>query len=175
MGCIDPSDQDHGKRGLAALPAGTSLIWFAVAFVAPFFYAFEGNLVNKIGTFRLEPVQILFGASVIGTSVALPLAIGSGQFISPLRPFGAPEWAHVISSIAHVLVYCGYLWLVGRAGSVFAAQVSYLVTLFGIFWAVVLLGEAIATQVWIALALVMSGLFLVQPRAQPQTEAHDAL
>jgi drug/metabolite transporter (DMT)-like permease len=31
--------------------------------------------------------------------------------------------------------------MVGRAGAVFAAQVSYLVTAFGIFWAWVIFGE----------------------------------
>jgi drug/metabolite transporter (DMT)-like permease len=39
------------------------------------------------------------------------------------------------SSVAHALAYAGYVWMVGRAGAVFAAQVSYLVTAFGIFWA----------------------------------------
>lgn len=157
----------------SALPAGVAMIWLAAAFIAPFFYAFEGNLVNKIGTFGLDPVKILFGASVIGTVLSLPVALGTGQFISPLRPFGIPEWAHVLSSTSHVLVYVGYLWLVGRAGPVFAAQVSYFVTLFGIFWAVVLLGESIPVQLWMALALTMAGLFLVQPRARSDVAVHD--
>ncbi len=147
------------------LPAGTALIWLALAFVGPVMYAFEGNLVARIGTFGMDAVKVLFAGSLMGAVIMLPAALISGQFISPFRPYGAPELAHILSSTAHVCVYSGYIWLVGRAGSVFAAQVSYLVTLFGIFWAVILLGESIASQVWIALILTFLGLFLVQPRA----------
>ena len=41
----------------------------------------------------------------------------------------------------HVTVYCSYVWMVGRAGAIFAVQVSYLVTCFGVFWAMLILGE----------------------------------
>jgi arginyl-tRNA--protein-N-Asp/Glu arginylyltransferase len=52
------------------------------------------------------------------------------------------------SSFAHALAYSAYVWMVGRAGAVFAAQVSYLVTAFGIFWAWVILGETYSGWVW---------------------------
>ena len=54
--------------------------------------------------------------------------------------------------------------LVGRAGPVFAAQVAYLVTLFGIFWSVWLLDEAYSKYVWLALSCMLLGIFLVLPR-----------
>ena len=66
--------------------------------------------------------------------------------------------------MTHVLVYAGYVWLVGRAGPVFAVQVSFLVTLFGVLWARLILDEAYAPTVWVALGLMMVGMFLVQPR-----------
>ncbi|MEM9580359.1 MAG: DMT family transporter [Pseudomonadota bacterium] len=160
-----------GQRDGALMQQGLSVVWLVFALVAPTFYAFEANLVNRTGTFGLDPVHLLFGASVIGAAVCLPLALATGQFISPIRPYGVPEIAHVFSSVAHVLVYAGYLWLVGRAGAVFAAQVSYLVTIFGVTWAMVLLGEHVPPQLWMALGLAMSGLFLVQPRKAGDTDA----
>ena len=66
--------------------------------------------------------------------------------------------------MVHVAVYTAYVWLVGRAGSVFAIQVSYLVTGFGMLWANVMLGEAYAPSVWLALACMFAGMYLVQPR-----------
>jgi hypothetical protein len=59
----------------------------------------------------------------------------TGHFIDPRGPWGAPEAAIVLSSLVHAGVYAGYVWMVGRAGAVFAAQVSYLVTPFGVLWA----------------------------------------
>ena len=54
--------------------------------------------------------------------------------------------------------------MVGRAGAVFAAQASYLVTGFGVIWAMLLLGERYSGWVWAAMALMFAGLFMVQPR-----------
>jgi drug/metabolite transporter (DMT)-like permease len=64
----------------------------------------------------------------------------------------------------HVAVYTTYVWLVGRAGPVFTVQVSYLVTAFGVFWAILILGEGYSGWVWSAMVLMLAGMFLVQPR-----------
>ena len=72
----------------ASLPEAAMLAWIPMALVAPVLYAFEGNYVARWGIAGLDPIQVLFGASLIGTIIALPLALGSGQFISPLRALG---------------------------------------------------------------------------------------
>lgn len=152
----------------ASLPEPSMVWWLPMALVAPAFYAIEGNFVARYGTAGLDPVQLLLGASLVGCVLAAPLALMTGQWISPLPPYGAPDRAIVGSSIAHALAYSGYVWMVGRAGAVFAAQVSYLVTAFGILWAWLLLGETYSGWVWAAIALMFAGLFLVQPRrAEP--------
>ncbi|MDA9821933.1 EamA family transporter [Paracoccaceae bacterium] len=69
----------------------------------------------------------------------------------------------------HAVIYTAYIWLVGRAGPVFAAQVAYLVTLFGIFWSVWLLDEAYSKYVWLALSCMLLGIFLVLPRYRKNT------
>jgi drug/metabolite transporter (DMT)-like permease len=151
-----------------SLPDPAMVWWLPVALIAPLFYAVEGNFVARYGTEGLDALQVLLGASLVGMILALPLAVMTGQFISPLPPWGAPDIAIVVSSVAHALVYTAYVWLVTRAGSVFAAQVSYLVTGFGIIWAKLILGETYSPWVWAALVLMMAGLALVQPRKPPQ-------
>lgn len=150
----------------ASLPEPGMWLWVPVALIAPAFYAFEGNYVARWGTAGLDAIQVLGGASVVGTAITLPLAVGSGQFIWPVQGIGAPEWALLASSVIHVVVYASYVWLVGRAGPVFAVQVSYLVTGFGVLWAMLILGESYAAHFWLAMALVLSGVLLVQPRPQ---------
>jgi len=152
----------------ASLPDPAMVWWLPVALIAPAFYAVEGNFVARFGTAGLDPVQVLLGACVVGTVLTLPLALMTGQFISPLPPYGAPDLAIAGSSVSHALAYAGYVWLLGRAGAVFAAQVSYLVTAFGILWAWVLLGETYSGWVWAAIALMFTGLFLVQPRGRDE-------
>ena len=48
--------------------------------------------------------------------------------------------------------------------TLFAAQVAYLVTGFGVLWSMVFLGETYTNGVWLALGLMLFGMFLVQPR-----------
>ena len=141
-----------------------SLWWIAIALIAPSFYAIEGNVVAKWGTYGFDPVQTLFWSSAVGILPAFALAYGSGQFIPVPTNWSTPEYAFMTISVAHAIVYAGYVWLVARAGPVFAAQVSYLVMIFGIGWAIILLSESYASGIWLALVLMMCGLFLVQPR-----------
>lgn len=145
--------------------AGGQLGWLLVGLIGPVFYALEATWVAQKGTAGLDAVQAMFGASVVGMLLCLPLAVGTGQFFNPFdAAFGAPEWALVASSTVHAVVYATYVWLAARAGSVFAAQCSYLVTGMGVFWAMALLGERFSPWVWLALVVMLSGVALVQPR-----------
>ncbi|MDD9922709.1 MAG: EamA family transporter, partial [Boseongicola sp.] len=112
----------------------------------------------------IEGIEVLFGASFFGAILAFPLTLMTGTFINPLPPWGAPDFAIALSSILHVTVYAAYVWLVGRAGPIFAAQVAYLVTGFGVFWSMLVLGERYSIWVWFAMVVILSGVFLVQPR-----------
>lgn len=147
----------------ASLPDPAMAAWLPVALVAPFFYAVEGNYVARWGTAGCDAIEVLLGASLIGAALALPMALASGQWIDPREGIGAPEAALILSSTLHALAYAGYVWLIGVAGAVFAAQMSYVVTGTGVLWAMLLLGESYSGWVWLAMAAMMGGLFLVQP------------
>ena len=155
----------------ASLPDRAMVLFVPIALVAPFYYGLEGNVVAKWGTAGLDPAEVLFGASLVGACLALPLALATGQFIDPRPPWGAPDWALIAASLIHVAVYTAYVWMVGRAGPVFAVQVSYLVTGFGVIWAMLILGESYSGWVWAAMAVMALGMFLVQPRPTPKALA----
>ncbi len=148
----------------ASLPEIGMAAFIPIALIGPLFYACESNLVGRYGTAGMDPLQAMFLTSAVGMMLALPLALGSGQWINPLAGFGPPEMALVASSLVHALAYSGYLWLAARAGAVFAAQTGYIVTATGVIWAIVVLGERYSGWVWAALVLMLFGLSLVQPR-----------
>ena len=54
--------------------------------------------------------------------------------------------------------------LIKYLGAVFASQSSIVVTVCGIGWGAVLLGERLPVVAWFALLLMLCGLFLVGPR-----------
>jgi len=150
----------------ASLPSPAMVAFLPMALIGPLFYAAESNYVARFGMAGLDAVQAMLLASAVGAVIALPLALASGQFIDPLVPWGRAEWALVASSTLHAVVYAGYVWLAANAGAVFAAQTSYVVTGTGVLWAMLLLGERFSSWVWAALAVMLVGLFLVQPRAR---------
>lgn len=99
----------------------------------------------------------------MGLVIALPLAVTTGHLI-PIDNLGFPELAVVGAAIISWGTYATYIWLIGRAGPVFASQVAYLVTAFGVVWAMMLLGERYSIWVWMAFALMLIGITLVRPR-----------
>lgn len=147
-----------------SLPDPSALLYLPLALIPPLFYAVEGNVVARWGTHGLDPFQVMFGASLVSCILSLPMAVMLGQFIAPHLDWELSDWALAGSSIIHALTYTGYVWLVGRAGAVFAVQVSYPVTAFGLVWAMVLLDETYSVWVWGAFAVMLAGLVLVQPR-----------
>ncbi|MFW2545178.1 DMT family transporter [Primorskyibacter sp. 2E107] len=148
------------------MPRAVQMTWVPVALLSSLCYALEGNLVSKFGRGGLGPVGLLAGASAVGAVLCLPMALLSGQFIDPRGAWGAPDYALMASACLHAAAYTGYVWLVGLAGSVFAVQVSYFVTLFGVSWAMLFLGEGYGGWIWAALGLMLAGMALVQPRLQ---------
>lgn len=153
----------------ASLPDPAMVAFLPVALIGPIFYAIEGNVVARVGTLGMTAVQTMALVSAVGAVLVLPVTLATGQFIDPLSPWGRPHWAILAGSAAHALAYAGYVWLAARAGAVFAAQCSYIVTGTGVIWAMLLLGERFSPWVWAALAVMMAGLSLVQPR--PRADA----
>ncbi|MEL6583688.1 MAG: DMT family transporter [Pseudomonadota bacterium] len=147
----------------AALPAGIAAIWIFVALASPLCYGLEGNLVAKIGTRGLTPIQVIFGSSVVGTIIAFPFAATGERWVN-LAELPPGTWAILGNGVLHGVAYSGYIFLVGRAGPVFSSQVAYVVTGFGVFWSMVILGERYSLWVWAAFLVLFLGLTLVQPR-----------
>ncbi|MEL7253818.1 MAG: DMT family transporter [Pseudomonadota bacterium] len=149
----------------ASLPEAGMAFFVLLTLLAPALYATEANIVAKFGTFGLDPMQTIVGASLVGMVVGLPLALLTDQWVDPFASFGAPEMALIGAAALHAISYAMYVWLVGRAGSVFASQSAYIVTATGVISSMILLSESYSLFVWLALAGMLVGIFLVQPRS----------
>ncbi len=152
----------------ASLPDPAMAAFLPLAMIGPLFYALESNVVARIGTAGMSAVQAMALVSVVGAMIAAPLALATGQWVNPTGPWSGSEWALVAASVAHAVAYSAYVWLASRAGAVFAAQSGYIVTGTGVLWAYVLLAEVFSVWVWAALAVMLLGLALVQPRDRPR-------
>jgi len=95
--------------------------------------------------------------------VGLALALAEGSLAPPAA--GVGFGAMLLAVLVNSLINAGYVWLVGRTGAVFASQVAYLVTAFGLIWSMGLLGERYGAGLWAAFAVMLAGMALVQPRS----------
>ncbi|MGV8986539.1 MAG: DMT family transporter [Cypionkella sp.] len=178
------ADRFEGKRlvGLLMGLAGVVIIaapgaglyhagmvaFLPLALVGPLFYALEGTFVARYGMAGMDPVQAMFGASVVGLILCVPLVWVTGSWVSPMPPWGQAEAALVLSSGLHALLYAGYVGLAAKAGAVFASQTSYFVTASGLCWAMLILGERFSPLIFVAMVVMLVGLALVRPRAKLQ-------
>jgi drug/metabolite transporter (DMT)-like permease len=151
----------------ASLPDAAMAAFIPFALIGPLFYAIEGLVVARTGTPGMTAVQAMALVSVLGAIIMLPVVWATGQWFDPF-PLGRAEGGLIAASVAHAAAYSGYVWMAPRVGAVFAAQTGYVVTVTGVFWAMAILGERFAPTVWAALAVMLVGLALVQPRPSPQ-------
>jgi len=148
----------------SSLPEPEKAIYVLVALLAPVSYGFEASYIALRAPKQLDPVTTLLGASVLGIFIVGPLAYFTGSWVNLNIEWQAPEWALLASSVMHTFAYTGYIWLVGVAGVVFSSQIAYVVTIAGVLISAVALNETYSTWVWAALALMLVGMALVQPR-----------
>jgi drug/metabolite transporter (DMT)-like permease len=148
----------------ASLPDPAMAAFLPLAMVGPLFYALESTYVARVGTAGMDAVQAMFGASLVGLILCVPVMLALGHWFPMPLPPGRVEWALIASSALHALLYSCFIWLAAHAGAVFASQSSYIVTAAGVVWAMVILGERFSPWVWAAAVVMLAGLALVQPR-----------
>ena len=148
----------------ASLPEPEKSVFVLIALVAPLCYGLEGNYISIKSPPGIDPISALCGASLLGVIICAPIVWSGHLWVDLFRQWEAPEKALVLSSLIHAMVYSGYIWLVGATSAVFASQIAYVVTLGGVLFSSLLLSEQYSFWVFLALALMIAGLLLVQPR-----------
>jgi drug/metabolite transporter (DMT)-like permease len=147
----------------ASLPDPDKAIFVLVGLVAPFCYGLEGNYIARFTPSEADPIVTLFCAAIIGALVTAPLSLATSGWIDMLGTFTWAEQAIFGLSVIHAAAYAGYIWLIGKAGPVFSSQVAYIVTISAIFLSALFLDEGYSPYTFASLALMISGIVLVQP------------
>jgi len=150
-------EADVSSRGLG--------LFMLLALVAPLFYGIEGNYLSLKTPPNMDPFTSLRGASIVGLCICTPITLMTNSWVDLNHSWTSVEWAMLANASLHIVTYTGYIWLVGRTGAVFASQVAYVVTLSGVLFGMLILGESHSALVWLALGFMIAGLVLVQPRS----------
>ena len=146
------------------LPDPAAVPWVLIACVSSLAYAAENIVLDMNRPVELGAVSLVCLTSLAASVILLPVAFATGQFIIPDVVPGELEISIFILGIISAAGYSMFVYLIRRSGPVFASQAGYLVTMGGVIWGIVIFSESHTVWVWLALATMMIGVFLVNPR-----------
>ena len=103
-----------------------------------------------------------------GALLLLPFAI----YTWPQHPIPLTSWlsAVLLGVLCTGIAFVFYYRLIARIGAPRTATVTYLIPLFGVIWAWLLLGEGVTLSMVLAGALILAGVAMSQ-RREPKREA----
>ena len=139
-------------------------LWILVACAAAACYAVWNLIVALSTDARETALMVTCGMYVSATVLMAPVLPATGAFVPLAWPFGTVEWAIMGMGVISAVAYSLFVHMVGLSGPVFASQASYIVTLSGVLWGMVIFGEQPSPRIWLSLALMCLGLVLVSPR-----------
>lgn len=144
------------------LPADTSLGWVALGFVTPVIYAFSNITIDRTRPAGEDSMALTAGMFALVAALALPLSLAMGHF-HPVWTDGLslPELAMFIHAAIIAVCFFGLFELIRRAGATYGSQSTYVTTLSGILYGMVLLGERPSLWTWAAAICILAGVAIV--------------
>lgn len=140
--------------------AGASVGWAVIAgATAAFLYGIGINLVRRHLT-GLPPAAV--AAATLGVSALLTLPFAAAQW--PQHAIGLQSWASaaMLGVLCTGIAFVMYYRLIARIGASRASTVTYLVPLFGVAWAWMLLDEPLTLTMGIAGAMILGSVAISQ-------------
>ena len=152
-----------------SLPDKRDIPWVLLALNCALCYELENIYIDRLALQNFGPIRLVCAVSFVSAIITFLLSLVMDQFFI-LQPTNLYLFISTLGlGFISATAYSIFIYLIGRAGSVFSSQVGYLVTFFGVVWGIIILGESHSVFVWISLAMIMMGIFLVQPKENSES------
>jgi drug/metabolite transporter (DMT)-like permease len=148
--------------------------WYLLGLVAPLLFG-----AANVGAAVLRPPvasSVSMGCGVLfGSALALlPVVLASGQIWIPIgAPFDA-LWPVGVATAISAYVYAMFFVIVRMTGPTFFSQLNYFAVLAGTGWSMAILGERPSIYLFVAMGLMLVGVFVAGYRSKSMTEARPA-
>lgn len=152
------------------LPHSSSLPWLLQLLISPVAFALCAVYVNRSPLQDVNPLVASAGMLLSSAILLLPLVLYKHAFYNILHIDPASELVAVeivLSSLGYIL----FFKLIQRAGAVFYSLVGCVVVLTGLFWGWVIYHEMLSALSWLAVALILLAVSLVNFRGKTAEEA----
>lgn len=147
-----------------SLPDPDMALWVAISLLAPLCFALCAICAAKFRPSSARSVAVSAGVQLIAAIFLIPVMIVADSWWFVDSEFGNGEWALVAVSVFYAIFWLCFFEIVRLAGPVFFSISNYIATISGVVWGMVIFGEALSPWIWAALALMLSGLYLLSTR-----------
>jgi len=141
-------------------------LWLVIATLIPILYGAIDILIAVKHPPKLNPIMASGLVLVLSAVLVLPLALMRGHYFILGSELTLTDGLIALTGLCVGLCTVLYIRLIAMAGAVFGSQSAYAITVAGIAWSVLLLGEALTLWTAAALLLVVVGLVLVGPKRE---------
>lgn len=135
--------------------------WLFAALLVPFIFAFETVVVSVKLPKHIDPIEAICIMFAFSTVLAFGLAGVTGN-IMPASSLRSPLGLVIaLLAVGTVVANVTFVLLLKLGGGVFTSQTAYVTAIAGVVWGIVLLGESVSPLAWIAIGLVLIGMYMV--------------
>lgn len=146
------------------LSQSSQSIWELFAMLLPLLFAAEALVLDGKRPPRVDTFASVGIMMALSTLMLLPLAYFSGTLFSLGGQAGQLDLLILLMGIVGAASLLLAFHLVATAGAVFYSQSAYTMTIAGVVWGMLLLDEKLSALAWFAFAVIIVGMYLVEPR-----------
>ena len=149
----------------ASLPDPSLTIWVLIGFGTPLLHGLAYVFLSDSNRPPdIDSLQLATGTLLAAAAMALPISLVIGEFYILAPPFTNGELTMILHFVLAGFNFYGVFELLRIAGPTYMSQSSFLSVIFGVFFGIVLLGEQHSLYIWVAIALILGGVALVNAR-----------
>ena len=138
--------------------------WVLLAMICPICYTFENIFIDIKKPKNINSIVLSLGCAFVTIIILVPFVFYFDLFITINYPLEKIELSIISLGFITAIAYTFFIYLIDKAGAVFASNVGYVVTLSGVIWGIILFNESHSYWVWLSLITMIIGLLLVSPR-----------
>ncbi|MEM9581442.1 MAG: DMT family transporter [Pseudomonadota bacterium] len=141
---------------------GALSIWGGLACIASAGCYAVGSILTRRAP-KMPPVALASGTLIVAAVIVVPLALIIDELPRefPMRPSAALLYAALFPTALAAIIR---VRVITTAGSLFMSLTSYMVPVWSVIFGIALLAEELPAQLYLALALILGGIFIAQSR-----------
>jgi len=145
----------------SALPTPELAPWALLALAASISMSIENTYAGGYRPPNVGSMELSFIRQGTAALILLPLALASETTLPLFETWGAIQYTATGNGLLSAIAFTILLYVIKTAGTIFASQTAYIVTIAGVIWGMILFSETHSIYIWLSLALTLFGIGLV--------------